>query len=221
MRMEEAGADQDDVGGAGQDGQLQNAGQDGAGGQTQNPDGGNASSDNASGTDRTGEENTVLLEEEEEEEIAFYSPQNAIAGNIQSPILMCLSDGRVKAFGDNVTGQCRVDNWGDVVAVSVNVTQSLGLDANGTVYAAGDNSMGECDVEAWNDIVAVAAGFYASFGLKADGTVAGMWKGIRRRWRAGRISKRSRLIPEITMGLWAWIGTEIPFTQALSRSCRR
>ena len=173
MRMEEAGADQDDVGGAGQDGQLQNAGQDGAGGQTQNPDGGNASSDNASGTDRTGEENTVLLEEEEEEEIAFYSPQNAIAGNIQSPILMCLSDGRVKAFGDNVTGQCRVDNWGDVVAVSVNVTQSLGLDANGTVYAAGDNSMGECDVEAWNDIVAVAAGFYASFGLKADGTVVG------------------------------------------------
>ena len=125
MRMEEAGADQDDVGGAGQDGQLQNAGQDGAGGQTQNPDGGNASSDNASGTDRTGEENTVLLEEEEEEEIAFYSPQNAIAGNIQSPILMCLSDGRVKAFGDNVTGQCRVDNWGDVVAVSVNVTHFL------------------------------------------------------------------------------------------------
>ena len=31
-------------------------------------------------------------EEEEEAEIAFYSPQNAIAGNIQSPILMCLPD---------------------------------------------------------------------------------------------------------------------------------
>ena len=173
MRTEEAGTDQGGVSGAVQDGQLQNAGQGGADGQTQNPDGGNASPDNASGTDRTGEENTVLLEEEEEAEIAFYSPQNAIAGNIQSPILMCLPDGSVKAFGDNVTGQCRVDGWGDVVAVSGNVTQSLGLDANGTVYAAGDNSMGECDVETWSDIVAVAAGFYASFGLKADGTVVG------------------------------------------------
>ena len=164
MKMEDAGAGQDDL--------TENAIQGGADSQIQNPEAGEASPGNVSGTGQTDEgENTVLLEEAEEEEIAFYSPQNAISGNIQSPILMCLPDGSVKAFGDNSAGQCRVDNWGDVVAVSVNVTQSLGLDANGTVYAAGDNSMGECDVDTWSDIVAVAAGFYASFGLKTDGTV--------------------------------------------------
>ena len=116
------------------------------------------------------EENLVLLEEEKEEAIVFRDPQTVIAED-GSVILLCMPDGSVKAYGDNSEGQCEVENWGDVVAVSVNVTQSLGLDANGTVYAAGKNTRGECDVGTWKDVVAVEAGFYASFGLREDGTV--------------------------------------------------
>ena len=116
------------------------------------------------------EEKLVLLEEEKEEAIAFRDPQTVIAED-GSVILLCMPDGSVKAYGDNSEGQCEVENWGDVVAVSVNVTQSLGLDANGTVYAAGKNTRGECDVGTWKDVVAVEAGFYASFGLRTDGTV--------------------------------------------------
>ena len=116
------------------------------------------------------EENLVLLEEEKEEAIVFRDPQTVIAED-GSVILLCMPDGSVKAYGDNSEGQCEVENWGDVVAVSVNVTQSLGLDAKGTVYAAGKNTRGECDVGTWKDVVAVEAGFYASFGLREDGTV--------------------------------------------------
>ena len=81
------------------------------------------------------------------------------------------ADGTVVAVGSNYYGQCDVDSWSDIVAVSVLGAHTVGLKTDGTVVAVGWNRDGQCDVSAWSDIVAVSAGQNFTVGLKADGTV--------------------------------------------------
>ena len=81
------------------------------------------------------------------------------------------ADGTVVALGDNYDGQCDVDGWTDIVAVSAAWRHTVGLKADGTVVAVGYNGSGQCDVDGWTDIVAVSAGSRHTVGLKADGTV--------------------------------------------------
>ena len=83
------------------------------------------------------------------------------------------ADGTVMAVGysHNHYGQCDVDSWSDIVAVSTKTTHTLGLKTNGTVVAVGRNEDGECNVSSWTDIVAVSAGNHHTVGLKANGTV--------------------------------------------------
>ena len=81
------------------------------------------------------------------------------------------ADGTVVALGDNYDGQCDVDGWTDIVAVSAAWRHTVGLKADGTVVAVGYNDYGPCDVDGWTDIVAVSAGTSHTVGLKADGTV--------------------------------------------------
>ena len=79
------------------------------------------------------------------------------------------SDGTVVATehtGDYDVGQCDVEGWTDIVAVSAGNVHTIGLKYDGTVVAVGDN-----DVEGWTDIVAIAAGVWITVGLKSDGTV--------------------------------------------------
>ena len=68
------------------------------------------------------------------------------------------ADGTVVAVGLNFNGQCDVEAWTDIVAVSAGDGYTVGLKADGTVVAVGDNDDGQCNVEAWTDIVAVSAG---------------------------------------------------------------
>ena len=82
-----------------------------------------------------------------------------------------LSDGTVIATGNNEDGQCSVDDWSNIVAVSAGFSHSVGLRADGTVVATGSNERGQCDVAEWSNIVAISAGFDHTVGLKADGTV--------------------------------------------------
>ncbi|MFC7400783.1 hypothetical protein [Citricoccus sp. GCM10030269] len=58
-------------------------------------------------------------------------------------------DGTVYATGDNHFGQCDVQSWTDVRAISAGSTHSLGLLAEGTVVAAGDYAENQCDVSTW------------------------------------------------------------------------
>ena len=81
------------------------------------------------------------------------------------------ADGTVAAVGNNEYGQCDVDKWNDIVAVSTGELHTVGLRSDGTVVAAGDNSKGQCNVSEWRDIVNIYAGTWHTFGICADGTV--------------------------------------------------
>ena len=81
------------------------------------------------------------------------------------------ANGTVVAMGYNGEGQCDVDDWTDIVAISAVGYYTVGLKADGTVVAVGDNTDGQCEVSDWRDIVAISAGYGHTVGLKSDGTV--------------------------------------------------
>lgn len=81
------------------------------------------------------------------------------------------NDGTVVAVGYNEQGQCKVDQWTDIVAVSTGAGHTVGLRYDGTVVAVGHNMNGQCDVDAWTDIVSVSAGYFHTVGIKKNGTV--------------------------------------------------
>ena len=81
------------------------------------------------------------------------------------------ANGTVAAMGYNDYGQCDVDDWTDIVAISAGGYYTVGLKADGTVVAVGDNTDGQCEVSDWRDIVAISAGSRHTVGLKSDGTV--------------------------------------------------
>ena len=74
------------------------------------------------------------------------------------------------------SGECEVNQWEDVVALSANSSHTVGLKSDGTVVATkvvGDPMFkkGQCRVSGWTDIVAIAAGSDHTVGLRSDGTV--------------------------------------------------
>lgn len=86
-------------------------------------------------------------------------------------VVILKSDGTVVASGNNMDGECNVEDWSDIVDVSTGLNHTIGLKSDGTVVATGDNSFGQCDVDGWDDIIDVSAGSFYSLGLKSDGTV--------------------------------------------------
>lgn len=68
-------------------------------------------------------------------------------------------------------GQCGVNLWSDVVAVSAGGEFTVGLRSDGTVVACGNNDKGQCNVNKWRNIVAISAGEYHTVALRSDGTV--------------------------------------------------
>ena len=82
------------------------------------------------------------------------------------------ADGTVVAIGNNNSGQCKVSDWTDIVAISCGAFYTFGIKEDGTVVAAGWGTLGDNNVLGWNDIVAISCGSnYYAIGLKADGTV--------------------------------------------------
>ena len=49
-------------------------------------------------------------------------------------------------------GECDVEDWTDIVAVSAGNIHTVGLKADGTVIAVGNNVEGQCDVSDWSGI---------------------------------------------------------------------
>ncbi|MDR1541139.1 MAG: hypothetical protein LBU32_24710 [Clostridiales bacterium] len=98
-----------------------------------------------------------------------------VASHDVEHVVALKANGTVVAIGNNKHGQCKVNNWSDIVALSTGGGRyhpfTVGLKSNGTVVAAGDNEYGQCKTSDWRNIVAIAAGGYHTVGLKADGTV--------------------------------------------------
>ncbi len=89
-------------------------------------------------------------------------------------------DGTVIAIGNNDYGQCDVEDWKDIVAISTNSFYTVGLKSDRTVVAVGNIVDEECNVKDWKDIVAISAGESHIVGLKSNGTVVaigGNWNG--------------------------------------------
>jgi alpha-tubulin suppressor-like RCC1 family protein len=59
------------------------------------------------------------------------------------------TDGTLIAPRGDGSGECTVERWRDVIAVSAGSYHTVALEANGTVRAAGDNWYGQCEVRAW------------------------------------------------------------------------
>lgn len=63
------------------------------------------------------------------------------------------ADGTVVVAGDNMHGECDVEDWQNIVSISAGGLHSLGLKSDGTVIAVGeDDNGGQCDVSDWQDI---------------------------------------------------------------------
>lgn len=115
----------------------------------------------------------LLKKDEEEAPPAPSEPKisyNSIAAGCEHLVAL-KEDGTVYATGRNTEGQCDVEDWTDVIAVSARGHNTVALKSDGTVYAAGDNSQNQCDVGTWTDVVSVCTSGQYTVGVKDDGTL--------------------------------------------------
>lgn len=123
---------------------------------------------------------------------------HVIAAGRRHSLGLC-EDGTVVAAGAGKAGECRTDDWVDVIGVAAaNVhtasntgrSHSVGLRSDGTVVATGWNGDGQCEVTSWREMTAVAAGWggrdHCGRGKRSP------WS-VRRRCVARRDRHRSRL----------------------------
>src|SRR4029450_10579700 len=94
---------------------------------------------------------------------AVHVSNPVIAAGRRHSLGLC-ADGTVVATGTGTSGECRVEDWVQVVAVAAgNVhtasntgrSHSVGLRADGIVIATGWNGDGQCDVASWRDVTLV------------------------------------------------------------------
>lgn len=67
-----------------------------------------------------------------------------VAGKGEFTVGIC-SDGKVKALGRNLYGECDTADWDNIVAVAAGTTHTIGLCDNGTVVATGSNARNQCN----------------------------------------------------------------------------
>jgi hypothetical protein len=80
------------------------------------------------------------------------------------------TNGLVRAWGNDVNGQCDVPAGLNALAIAAGGYHSLAIRADGTVVAWGNNSAGQCNVPAnLSPVVAIAAGMWHSLALQTDG----------------------------------------------------
>lgn len=81
------------------------------------------------------------------------------------------SDGTVVARGQNEFGQCDVQEWNNIIALSAGYNHTVGLRSDGTVVATGSNEYGQCDIGEWENVVAISAGYRHTVGLLESGRI--------------------------------------------------
>ena len=81
------------------------------------------------------------------------------------------ADGTAVAVGANEQGQCNIDEWSDLIAISAGDYHTVGLKSDGTVLTTDPDPSIQAEISSWQDIVAISAGYGYTLGLKLDGTV--------------------------------------------------
>ena len=99
----------------------------------------------------------------------LVAPRETVSAGVNYTVGV-VNDGTVVATGRNKVGQCNVQGWREVAAVSAGGWHPLALRFDGTVLATGSDYFGQCRVGAWTDIVSISGGSSHSVGLRADGT---------------------------------------------------
>ncbi len=79
--------------------------------------------------------------------------------------------GTVLATGSNLSGQCNVSDWSNIVAVAAGAYHTVALRSDGTVLATGMNTYGQCNVGKWANVAKIYAGAYNTVGLTRDGKI--------------------------------------------------
>ena len=80
-------------------------------------------------------------------------------------------DGSVVAIGDNQYGQCNVDLWTDIIAISAGDFHTVGLKSDGTVITTDSELQSFFDNNGWKNIVEISAGTGYTLALCEDGRV--------------------------------------------------
>lgn len=114
----------------------------------------------ATGTQLFGfkEDGTVLQTKNNYDRAAVFSAEelenviSVASGQGQQHILALKSDGTVIAKGDNISHQCDVEDWTDIIAVYAEDCVSIGLKSDGTVVHAGSTDYGFGMISKWTDM---------------------------------------------------------------------
>lgn len=75
------------------------------------------------------------------------------------------------ATGGNNFGQCNINDWTDIIAISAGNACTIGLRSDGKFLAVGNNEQGQCNVSGWSDIVKISTSYMITVGLHSNGTV--------------------------------------------------
>ena len=121
-----------------------------------------------------GNADTAVLDKARKQYLDKIVSTVRISENIQfgfDHVVALRADGTILATGSNEYGQCNVEKWTEIVAISASGYLTVGLRADGTVVATGDNEYGQCNVRKWKDIKKIYTCYDRTIGICIDGTV--------------------------------------------------
>lgn len=102
-------------------------------------------------------------------DVGQWKDVRAVAANNTSTFALT-QDGRVLTCG--TFQNSALENWSDIISLSVSTNHVVGVHSDGTVSAVGGNAHGQCDnLAKWLDTRMVAVGEGYTAGLREKGTV--------------------------------------------------
>ena len=104
-------------------------------------------------------------------QLAKYQQATTISAGIRSSVGM-IRKGKVYLAGkDDYAWKPELENWNNIVSVSVKGNFVVGLKEDGTVVMAGEIPEYYVGTRTWNDIISISTGEQYIIGLKSDGTL--------------------------------------------------
>lgn len=104
-------------------------------------------------------------------ELAKLQQATTISAGIRSSVGM-IRYGKVYLAGDDeYSWESELENWNNIISISVKGNFVVGLKEDGTVVMAGKVPEYYVGTKTWNDVIAISTGQQYIIGLRADGTL--------------------------------------------------